>query len=45
MTEFAQVVLRAVIAVRMPASTDAFQRWLGGASRVLQQVQARLPGG
>lgn len=45
MTEFAQVVLRAVISVRMPASSEAFGRWIGGASRVLQQVQARLPGG
>ncbi len=43
MSEFAQVVLRTVLGVRMPRSLDAFSRWLGGAGRVLSQVQARLP--
>lgn len=44
MSEFAQVVLRTVLAVRMPRSLDAFSRWMSGAGRVLHQVQARLPG-
>lgn len=44
MSEFAQVVLRTVLSVRMPRSLEGFSTWLGGAGRVLSQVQARLPG-
>lgn len=43
MAEFAQVVLRAVLAVRMPRSLDTFSHWLGRAGRVLDHVQTLLP--
>jgi len=43
MAEFAQVVLRAVMTVRMPRNLDTFSHWLGRAGRVLDHVQALLP--
>lgn len=43
MSEFAQVVLRSVLSVRMPRSLENFSGWLGGAGRVLEQLLDRLP--
>jgi hypothetical protein len=38
MTELAQTVLRAMLAVRAPQSFDAFGKWLDGAHKFVKQL-------
>jgi DNA-binding transcriptional regulator GbsR (MarR family) len=42
MTELAQTVLRALLAIRMPHSFDAFAKWLDAAQKFMKQLP-RLP--
>ena len=43
MTELAQTMLRAILAVRMPASTEALLPWMRGTRRVINGLQKRIP--
>jgi len=42
MTELAQAVLRAILAIRAPQSLDGFGKWLDGAMRFMKQLP-RMP--
>lgn len=42
MTDLAQTVLRSILAVRVPRSTEAFARWMTDAAAVVQRLKAVL---
>lgn len=42
MTDLAQTVLRAIMSIRVPRSTDAFGRWMADAATIIQRFKSLL---